>query len=128
SAHRVLTFAEEQAFGRRIDAGCLAESMLALENDTARRSALLRLITDGKKAKEDLAGHNLRLVVSVAAKLQTRCTPALTFEDLVQEGYLGLAHAIDKWEYQRGLKFSTYAIWWIRQSITRAIDDKARAI
>jgi RNA polymerase primary sigma factor len=84
-----------------------------------------RSLEKAKKAKSDLIQANLRLVVSIAKKYTNR---GLQFLDLIQEGNIGLMKAVDKFEYQRGYKFSTYATWWIRQAITRAIADQARTI
>jgi len=81
--------------------------------------------TDYEQVKRQLSGGNLRLVVSIAKKYRNR---GLSFLDLIQEGNTGLMRAVDKYEYRRGYKFSTYATWWIRQAITRAIADQARTI
>jgi RNA polymerase primary sigma factor len=90
------------------------------------RCRLLReQLTEFERVKRDLSSGNLRLVVSIAKKYRNR---GLTFLDLIQEGNTGLMRAVDKYEYRRGFKFSTYATWWIRQAITRAIADQARTI
>ena len=84
-----------------------------------------RSLANASRAKSELIQANLRLVVSIAKKYTNR---GLMFLDLIQEGNIGLMKAVDKFEYQRGYKFSTYATWWIRQAITRAIADQARTI
>jgi RNA polymerase primary sigma factor len=91
----------------------------------ARMKAIMRVFGEYEQAKRDLSGGNLRLVVSIAKKYRNRGLP---FLDIIQEGNTGLMRAVDKYEYQRGYKFSTYATWWIRQAITRAIADHARTI
>ncbi len=95
-------------------------------NDLQARALDIKVVFDEyEKAKRDLSGGNLRLVVSIAKKYRNR---GLSFLDIIQEGNTGLMRAVDKYEYKRGYKFSTYATWWIRQAITRAIADHARTI
>jgi RNA polymerase primary sigma factor len=90
-----------------------------------RVKAIQKVYNDYEQAKRELSGGNLRLVVSIAKKYRNR---GLSFLDIIQEGNTGLMRAVDKYEYRRGYKFSTYATWWIRQAITRAIADHARTI
>jgi RNA polymerase primary sigma factor len=90
-----------------------------------RTKGMERVFNEYEQAKRDLSGGNLRLVVSIAKKYRNRGLP---FLDIIQEGNTGLMRAVDKYEYMRGYKFSTYATWWIRQAITRAIADHARTI
>ena len=104
----------------------VAREELARGNVTPRRRGELQmLIEDGWAAREHLITANSRLVISVAKKYMGRGVP---FLDLIQEGNTGLMRAVDKYEYRRGFKFSTYATWWIRQAITRSIADQARTI
>jgi len=124
----LLNMAEEQDLAKRIEAGKAARLDLCRCNGrtaAARKAELERLVTDGKLAREHLIKANTRLVVSIAKRYIGRGVP---FLDLIQEGNLGLMKAVEKYEYQRGFRFSTYATWWIRQTITRAIADQGRTI
>jgi RNA polymerase primary sigma factor len=117
----------EVELAKRIEAGLFAEEKLAgkrkLAKDTERD--LRWVVKDGQKAKSHLLEANLRLVVSLAKRYTGR---GMQFLDLIQEGNLGLIRAVEKFDYTKGYKFSTYATWWIRQAITRAMADQARTI
>ncbi|GHE77015.1 RNA polymerase principal sigma factor HrdA [Streptomyces spiralis] len=123
----LLTAAEEVELARRVEAGLFAEEKLSSTPDLDSRLAgdLDRLVVMGRVAKRRLIEANLRLVVSVAKRYVGR---GLTMLDLVQEGNLGLIRAVEKFDYARGYKFSTYATWWIRQAMSRALADQARTI
>ncbi|WP_043260793.1 RNA polymerase sigma factor [Streptomyces sp. e14] len=123
----LLTAAEEVELARRVEAGLFAEEKLSSTPDLDSRLAgdLDRLVVSGRMAKRRLIEANLRLVVSVAKRYVGR---GLTMLDLVQEGNLGLIRAVEKFDYARGYKFSTYATWWIRQAMSRALADQARTI
>jgi RNA polymerase primary sigma factor len=117
---------EERALAIRIERGKFAREELARGNVSPKRRLELRQqIEDGWQAREHLITANSRLVISVAKKYMGRGVP---FLDLIQEGNIGLIRATKKFEYQRGHKFSTYATWWIRQAVTRAIADQGRTI
>lgn len=129
----LLTQREEVRIAEKIAQGMAAEEELALHSaaetldsiEPARRSRLERHVRIGDAAKNDLTQANLRLVVSIAKRYAGRGIPLL---DLIQEGNLGLMRAVEKFDHLKGFKFSTYATWWIRQAITRAIADQARTI
>jgi RNA polymerase primary sigma factor len=122
----LLTADEEVALAQRIERGRMSREELAKGNASPRRRTELRkLIEDGWSAREHLITANSRLVISVAKKYMGRGVP---FLDLIQEGNIGLIRATKKFDYRRGHKFSTYATWWIRQAVTRAIADQGRTI
>ncbi|MFE1853049.1 RNA polymerase sigma factor [Streptomyces sp. NPDC059489] len=123
----LLTAAEEVELARSVEAGLFAEEKLGNtpDLDTELALDLDRLVVMGRVAKRRLIEANLRLVVSVAKRYVGR---GLTMLDLVQEGNLGLIRAVEKFDYARGYKFSTYATWWIRQAMSRALADQARTI
>jgi RNA polymerase primary sigma factor len=122
--HDLLTAADEVVLGEAIARGRAAEA--SLPGARGAEAARLRALVDAaEQARQRFIAANLRLVVSIAKRYQSSGMPLL---DLVQEGNLGLMRAVDKFDHQRGFKFSTYATWWIRQAITRAIADKGRTI
>ena len=124
---RLLTAVEEVDLAKRIEAGLFAEEKLASVEDlpAGLRTDLATIATEGRAAKDRLLEANLRLVVSIAKRYTGR---GMAFLDLIQEGNLGLIRAVEKFDYAKGYKFSTYATWWIRQAITRAMADQSRTI
>lgn len=128
----LLTAAEEVELAKRIEAGVYAAEILRAVDAGERplpagtsRDELMAVADDGVLAKDRMIRSNLRLVVSTARRYQNT---GLSFLDLVQDGNLGLIRAVDKFDYRKGFKFSTYAVWWIRQAIERGRADKARGI
>jgi RNA polymerase primary sigma factor len=122
----LLTADEEVSLAKRMERGRDARQKLTLgADDPNERDRLLLAVKDGQAAQEHLIKANSRLVVSVAKKYVGRGVP---FLDLIQEGNIGLIRAVKKFDYRRGYKFSTYATWWIRQAVTRAIADQGRTI
>lgn len=124
----LLNAEQEVDLSERIEAGLYAQHLLDTEGDTLdfkRKRELKWAASDGKKAKDHLLEANLRLVVSLAKRYTGR---GMLFLDLIQEGNLGLIRAVEKFDWKKGFKFSTYATWWIRQAITRAMADQARTI
>ena len=126
--YELLTASDEVTLGQAIEAGLAAEAELASKGSKVtptQRRKLRAVVADGQQAKQRFIQSNLRLVVSIAKRYQSSGLPLL---DLVQEGNLGLIRAVEKFDYAKGFKFSTYATWWIRQAIGRAIADKSRTI
>ena len=123
----LLNAVEEVELALRIEAGLFAEDKLATKKNIPKQleRELRWVARDGQRAKSHLLGANLRLVVSLAKRYTGR---GMQFLDLIQEGNLGLIRAVEKFDYTKGFKFSTYATWWIRQAITRAMADQARTI
>ncbi|MDT4903335.1 MAG: polymerase nonessential primary-like sigma factor [Pseudonocardiales bacterium] len=123
----LLTAADEVELAKRIEAGLYAHHLLTSANTftPARKREMRSLVIDGERAKDHLLRANLRLVVSLAKRYTGHGMP---FLDLIQEGNLGLIRAVEKFDYTKGFKFSTYATWWIRQAISRAMADQSRTI
>ena len=123
----LLTAEQEVSLAKRMEAGRLSKRQLGNNRNLSyeERADLSAIVRDGKSAQEHLIKANSRLVVSVAKKYVGRGVP---FLDLIQEGNIGLIRAVNKFDYRRGYKFSTYATWWIRQAVTRAIADQGRTI
>jgi RNA polymerase primary sigma factor len=123
----LLTAQDEVRLAQAIEAGRVALERLQNDKrqDDRERQELLELVSQGETARAALADANLRLVVSVARRYSNRGVPLI---DLIQEGNLGLLRAVEKFDWRRGFKFSTYATWWIRQAVSRAIADDARTI
>ncbi len=126
--YELLTAELEVEFAQRIDVGEGAKARLAEGSfkGKVQEVELKRQVRQGRQAKDDFLTANLRLVVANARRYAN--TPGIDFLDLIQEGNLGLIHAVEKFDWRKGFKFSTYATWWIRQAITRAIADKSRTV
>lgn len=131
-AHRtpLLTAEEEVVLARRIEAGALAQERLdsGIELKRTQRRGLEHVVREAEEARERMVLANIRLVTSIARKSLGRAGHGMTFDDVQQAGLIGLMRAVDKFDYTLGHKFSTYATWWIKQSISRTIDDEARVI
>jgi RNA polymerase primary sigma factor/RNA polymerase nonessential primary-like sigma factor len=126
----LLTAEQEVELSRRIEAGVYATELLRRDGaepvmDDERKADLAMVAEDGERARDHMIRANLRLVVSVAKKHSRSGVPLL---DVIQDGNLGLMHAVEKFDYAKGYKFSTYATWWIRQAIDRGTADQARTI
>ncbi|MFC4336403.1 sigma-70 family RNA polymerase sigma factor [Salininema proteolyticum] len=123
--HRLLTAEEEVTCAKTIEVGLIAEHRVSIATDPDLRSDLAALAEEGRRAKRRMLESNLRLVVSIAKRYSHH---SLSMLDLIQEGNLGLIRAVEKFDYTKGYKFSTYATWWIRQAINRALTEQARTI
>ncbi|MET9486771.1 sigma-70 family RNA polymerase sigma factor [Nocardia sp. NPDC006630] len=123
----LLTAADEVELAKRIEAGLYAQHLLETTKrlSSPKKKDLAILVREGQSARQHLLEANLRLVVSLAKRYTGRGMPLL---DLIQEGNLGLIRAMEKFDYTKGFKFSTYATWWIRQAITRGMADQSRTI
>ncbi|MBI5031696.1 MAG: sigma-70 family RNA polymerase sigma factor [Chloroflexi bacterium] len=121
----LLTAEQEVKLAKAMSDGKQAKVRLSRDLSPSERTRLNKIVAEGTRARHHLIEANMRLVVSIAKKYTSWGIPLL---DLIQEGNAGLIHAADKFDYRRGFKFSTYATWWIRQSVTRAIADQARTI
>src|ERR1700733_1947556 len=125
--HNLLTKDDEGRLAQAIETGTAARERLetAKKLTPTQRRQLRRTIRQGEEAHRQFVNSNLRLVVSIAKKYQSSGLPLL---DIVQEGNLGLIHAVDKFDWRKGFKFSTYATWWIRQAIQRGIANTGRTV
>ena len=125
--HPLLTKADEELLGQQLEAAVAARARLAAAKRLSAGTAaeLRRLVAEGEQARRTFVESNLRLVVSVANRYRDRGVPLL---DLIQEGNLGLLRAVEKYDWRKGFKFSTYATWWIRQAITRGAVNTRRTI
>ncbi len=119
----MLTKEEEIQLGEKMELGKKAEATLLIDKTDEKN--LQRIVNEGRKARETLITSNLRLVIDIASQFRRNDVP---FSDLIQNGNEGLIHAVDKFDYTRGFKFSTYATWWIKQAITRGIGDAKNAV